>query len=232
MQRPQISLPRTDGYEAEDAKQMLRQLVRTARAHRSERARLLAGARFAEHGLEAVSHARCVAAYVSQGNEPRSYELLEALHQRGVRVLLPVLGPGLARTWGVYTSAADLQVRAPGRPPEPGGEVLPAETISEADAVVAPALAIDAAGTRLGQGGGWYDRVLKHARPGTPVFGMVYGEELIRDVFLPVAEHDVPVDAVITPDHWFLLEGSVFQAQSLGEQAEALTPFADERTEP
>lgn len=231
MQRPQISLPHTDGYEAEDAKQMLRQLVRTARAQRPERAKLAAGARFAEHGLQAVGHAGCVAAYVSQGDEPRSYELLEALHQRGVRVLLPVLGPGLARTWGVYTSAADLQVRAPGRPPEPGGDVLPAEAISEADAVVAPALAIDAAGTRLGQGGGWYDRVLLHARPGTPVFAMIYGEELIRDVLLPVAEHDMPVDAVITPDHWFLLEGSVFQAEALGGQSDALTPFADERTD-
>jgi 5-formyltetrahydrofolate cyclo-ligase len=228
MQRPQLSLPRTDGYEAEDAKQMLRQLVREARAQRSEKEKLAAAAAFAEHVVEAVGDARCVAAYVSQGDEPSSLEVLEALRGRGIRVLLPVLGPGLARTWGVYHDRTDLQVRAPGRPPEPSGEVLPAEAVAEADVVVAPALAIDAAGTRLGQGGGWYDRVLRHARPGTPVFAMVYGEELVRDVLLPVAEHDMPVTAVITPEEWFLLEGSVFQTGALAEQADGLTPLEDE----
>ncbi|GAA1634305.1 5-formyltetrahydrofolate cyclo-ligase [Georgenia ruanii] len=231
MQRPQLSLPRTDGYEAEDAKQMLRQLVREARAQRPEKERLAAARAFADHALEAVGDARCVAAYVSQGSEPNSLEVLEALRRAGIRVLLPVLGPGLARTWGVYQGPDDLQVRAPGRPPEPSGEVLPAEAIAQADVVIAPALAIDAAGTRLGQGGGWYDRVLRHARPGTPIFAMVYGEELVRDVLLPQAGHDAPVTAVMTPEEWFLLEKSVFQTEALAEQADEVASLEDDATD-
>ncbi|MFH5824743.1 5-formyltetrahydrofolate cyclo-ligase [Georgenia sp. AZ-5] len=221
MQRPQLSLPRTDGYEAEDAKQMLRQVVREARAQRPERERQEAGAAFADHAVEAVDGAGCVAAYVSRKDEPRSLELLEALASSGVRVLLPVLGPGLARTWAEYKTLEDLQVRAPGRPPEPSGPVMPAEAVAEAQVVIAPALAVDAAGTRLGQGGGWYDRVLRHTRPGTPVFAMVYDDELIADVLLPVAPHDVPVTAVITPAQWFLLEGSTFRAEALAARAGA-----------
>ncbi|MHB1064200.1 MAG: 5-formyltetrahydrofolate cyclo-ligase [Georgenia sp.] len=218
MHQARLSLPRTDGVEVEDAKQILRGVVREARANRSGRELREAAAAFARHGLEAIGNARCVAAYVSRAGEPGTLELLEAMHARGVRVLLPVLGPGLARTWAEYTTREDLEVRAPGRPPEPSGDVLPAEVVAEADVVVAPALAIDVTGIRLGQGGGWYDRVLALTRPGTPTFGMVFDEELVSDRLLPVDAHDVPVSAVITPEHWFLLEGSAFQAEALAEQ--------------
>src|SRR5690606_39970618 len=103
-----------------------------------------------------VGDARCVAAYVSVAAEPDTGELIGALHARGITVLLPVLGPGLVRCWGRYTGRDDLAQRAPGRPPEPSGEVLPAEALAEAEVVIAPALAIDRTGVRLGQGGGWY----------------------------------------------------------------------------
>lgn len=222
MHRPHLALPWTDNLEVEEAKQLLRGPVREARANRPERDRQEAAAAFARNGLEAIGPARCVAAYVSRSTEPGTLDLLQAMHERGVRVLLPVLGPGLARAWAPYTSAEDLQVRAPGRPPEPSGPVLPAEAVADADVVLAPALAIDAVGTRLGQGGGWYDRVLALTRPGTPTFAMVFEEELVADRLLPAAEHDVPVAAVITPEHWFLLAGSTFQTEALAAQAARL----------
>ncbi|WP_052436606.1 5-formyltetrahydrofolate cyclo-ligase [Georgenia sp. SUBG003] len=231
MHRTQLALPRTDGYETEDAKQVLRLIVREARAQRPESERVRAGKVLAVNGLEAVGDARCVAAYVSRSDEPDSLPLLEALRERGTRVLLPVLGPGLNREWGEYRGADDLAVRAPGRPPEPSGPVLPGETIAEADVVVAPALAIDAVGTRLGQGGGWYDRVLKLARPGTQVFGMVFDEELVADVLLPADAHDVAVPAVITPERWFLLSGSRFQNEALAGQANAVRSPSAQPTE-
>ncbi|MPV38633.1 5-formyltetrahydrofolate cyclo-ligase [Georgenia subflava] len=227
MHRSQVSLPRTDGYETEDAKQALRRIVREARKQRPEGERARAAERFAANGLAAVGEARRVAAYVSRPTEPSSLPLLEALRERGTAVLLPVLGPGLHREWAEYRSADDLQVRAPGRPPEPSGDVLPAEAVADVDVVIAPALAIDAAGTRLGQGGGWYDRMLKLTRPGTPVFGMIFEEELIADVLLPVDEHDVPVPAVITPERWFLLAGSPFQTEALAAQSAALTALTE-----
>ena len=68
---------------------------------------------------------------------------------------------------------------------------------------------MDRHGRRLGQGGGWYDRMLPLRAPGTPVFAMVHPDELVAGP-LPVEEHDVRVDAVITRESWFLLEGSAF----------------------
>ncbi|WP_341359020.1 5-formyltetrahydrofolate cyclo-ligase [Georgenia sp. M64] len=227
MERPQIPLPRTDGYEAEDAKQMLRQIIREHRAQRPPQERAEVGRSLVPHVLEAVGAARTVAAWVSQGTEPSTLASLAALHEQGCTVLLPVLGPGLNRTWGHYTSEQDLAVRAPGRPPEPSGPVLPAEAVADADVVLIPALAIDAHGTRLGQGGGWYDRVLVHTRPGTPVFAVIHAEELVGDVTLPRVEHDVPVGAVITPAEWFLLEGSAFRAEALANGASAVDHLAE-----
>ncbi|MFD1717235.1 5-formyltetrahydrofolate cyclo-ligase [Georgenia deserti] len=214
MHRTQVALPKTDGLETEDAKQVLRPVVRAARQARSRKERERAGQALAAHAMEAIGSAECVAAYVSRETEPSTHALLEALRERGTRVLLPVLGPGLCREWADYRGPEDLEVRAPGRPPEPSGPTMPTEAIGQADAVVAPALAVDAAGTRLGQGGGWYDRVLPHVAPGTPIFAMVFDEELIADMLLPADEHDVPIPAVITPDRWFLLEGSAFQREA------------------
>ncbi|MCM3662238.1 5-formyltetrahydrofolate cyclo-ligase [Georgenia satyanarayanai] len=205
-----IRFPETTGLELEDAKNALREAVRSSRAARSHRQREEAAATFAEHGVQAVGDARCVAAYVSAPTEPDTSMLIDALHERGVRLLLPVLGPGLARCWGEYTSREELAQRAPGRPLEPAGEVFPPEALAQAEVVIAPALAVDASGIRLGQGGGWYDRALLHRAPDAPVLAMVHEAELITGAQLPRAAHDIPVDAVITEKRWFLIGGSTF----------------------
>ncbi|WP_127573478.1 5-formyltetrahydrofolate cyclo-ligase [Georgenia faecalis] len=207
-----LRLPGTAGFETEDAKQALRMAVREHRSARPQRERTEAAQALAAHAIEAIGDARCVSVYVSTEHEPPTHLLLDALRERGVRVLLPVLGPGLERCWAEYAGAEGLQVRAPGRPPEPSGEILPAHALAAAEVIIAPALAVDADGVRLGQGGGWYDRALRHRSEDTPVFAMVYDSELVEGAGLPRDEHDVPVDAVITPERWFLLPGSPLSA--------------------
>jgi len=115
-----------------------------------------------------------------------------------------VLGAGLARDWAEYAGHDDLRERAPGRPPEPSGPALGPGVIAQADVIVAPALAVDTRGMRLGQGGGWYDRSLKQARDGVTVVAMVFPEELYDAEHrpLPVEDHDMPVHIVATPESW------------------------------
>ena len=87
-----------------------------------------------------------------------------------------------------------------GRPPaQPSGEVLGAESLKEADLIVIPALAASADGTRLGQGGGWYDRALTHRSPGTPVVAVIFDDEVLEAEIIPAEPHDVPVDGIVTP---------------------------------
>lgn len=208
-------LPDTGRLDIDDAKERLRQVLRQ---HRRKRHRHPARGHDAvcesltTHALEVVKGMDRVAAYVSVGHEPCTRLLLERLTERGVRVLLPVLGPHLSRSWAYYRGAADLAERAPGRPPEPSGRVLPPEEVERVDALLIPALAVDRGGRRLGQGGGWYDRLLPLRADGVRVFAMVHDDELVAGP-LPTEAHDEPVDAVITPEEWFLLEGSAFASE-------------------
>ncbi|WP_028047300.1 5-formyltetrahydrofolate cyclo-ligase [Cellulomonas sp. URHE0023] len=199
----------SEGADVEDVKEQLRLAIREARRIRSARRRDEAAQALAAVVLNipAVADARCVSVYAARPTEPGTSALLEALAARGVRVLMPVLGSGLQRDWAEYTGADDLRERAPGRPPEPGGPTLGPEALADADVVIAPALAVDTSGARLGQGGGWYDRALEHIRPGTPVVALVFPEELYDADLrpLPRERHDRMVDAVATPAGWHRL---------------------------
>jgi 5-formyltetrahydrofolate cyclo-ligase len=198
-----------DAERVEHLKEALRTSIRAARRTKSERRRQEAARLVADvvAAIPAVASARCVAVYAARPGEPDTGPLLERLAAGGTRVLLPVLGSGLQRDWATYAGPDDLRQRAPGRPPEPGTPELGPEALAEADVVIAPALAVDTTGARLGQGGGWYDRALEHARPGVPVIAVVYAEE-VHDAAerpLPRLPHDRAVDAVATPDgvRWF-----------------------------
>jgi 5-formyltetrahydrofolate cyclo-ligase len=81
---------------------------------------------------------------------------------------------------------------------EPGGPRLGVEAISAADVVVVPALAVDAGGRRLGQGGGSYDRALARTRAGAAVVALLHPGELLESV--PVAGHDRRVDVAVTSE--------------------------------
>lgn len=174
---------------------MLRASGLRLRAGRSEAERDSAGALIAAHGLTAAHGVRVVAAHVGVGAEPPTQPLLEALVTSGVRVLLPavdghLLGWGELRDWsGLRTSA--LGLLEPALTTDEEGAAARA-----ADLVLAPALAVDRAGYRLGRGGGFYDRWLAQARPGR-VLAVVYDDEVVEH--LPHEPHDRRVDAALTP---------------------------------
>ncbi|WP_225755333.1 5-formyltetrahydrofolate cyclo-ligase [Actinotalea sp. Marseille-Q4924] len=203
--------PGRTGLDVTEAKDELRRAIRAERDKRTPRMLARAADDFAQviGDMPQLRGVSCVAAYVSRPKEPGTIALIERLAQRGVEVLLPVLGAGLQRDWAWYTATDDFAVRAPGRPPEPAGPTLGADALAEAQVIVVPALAVDTTGARLGQGGGWYDRVLAHANPTTPTVSMVFPEELydaeVRP--LPQQEHDRLIDLVATTAGWQELRG-------------------------
>lgn len=193
-----------------ESKDRLRSTIRAARRERSPRQRAEAAEALADvvDGIEAFAAARCVAVYAARPGEPGTDVILDRLVARGTRVLLPALGAGLSRGWALYRGRADLLVRAPGRPPEPGSPTLGAEALREADVVLVPALAVDTAGARLGQGGGWYDRALAFARADAALVALVFPEEVLpsEEGAIPVEAHDRRVRAVATPQGWRVLD--------------------------
>ena len=143
-----------------------------------------------------VQMAGTIAAYYSIGAEPGTHGLVFALWKRGSYVLLPVLRPDGDLDWASY-EGPDSMVPGPRGLLEPGEPPRGVDAVARADAVLVPALAVDAAGRRLGRGGGSYDRALARVGPLIPLIALVYDEELIEHV--PAEAHDIPVRATASP---------------------------------
>jgi 5-formyltetrahydrofolate cyclo-ligase len=181
------------GEPGAEAKARLRRALRERRAARGDGARAAAGEALAAHA--AALGAETIAAFVAVRGEPPTLPLLEALRALGRRVLLPVLREDMDLEWAAFESADTL---APARLgiPEPTGPSLGLDAIRDAGLVLAPALAVDRAGRRLGQGGGSYDRALE--RVAAPVIAIVFDDEVL-DEPIPVESHDRAVAGVLTP---------------------------------
>ncbi|MFG7943082.1 5-formyltetrahydrofolate cyclo-ligase [Streptomyces cacaoi] len=146
-----------------------------------------------------VREAAGVAAYASVGTEPGTGPLLEALHARGVRVLLPVLMDDNDLDWAVHEGAESLVPAGRGLR-EPSGPRLGPRAVTDVDVVLLPGLAVDARGLRLGRGAGCYDRALSRASaaPRPPFTAVLLHEGEVVD-HVPGEAHDRSVDAVVTP---------------------------------
>jgi 5-formyltetrahydrofolate cyclo-ligase len=111
-------------------------------------------------------------------------------------VLLPVLLSDGDLDWASY-EGPDSLVPGPRGLLQPGERRRGVTAITSADLVIAPAVAVDRAGRRLGRGGGSYDRALARVGPAVLTMALLYDDELVAHV--PAGEHDQPVRAVARP---------------------------------
>jgi 5-formyltetrahydrofolate cyclo-ligase len=78
-------------------------------------------------------------------------------------------------------------------------KALGRKAIGSCQVVVVPALAVDRAAHRLGQGGGSYDRALARRHPAALVVALLHDGELWAADAVPVDPHDIDVDVAVTP---------------------------------
>jgi 5-formyltetrahydrofolate cyclo-ligase len=151
-----------------------------------------------------------VAAYLSMGSEPATLRLIAWLAAHDIRVLLPVLtvgapdGTGLGKpVWAPYEGPDALRV-SQFSILEPTSEPVPAEQLPEAEMIICPGLAANRQGDRLGRGGGWYDRALRHASSSAPVWVLLNDDEVLATI--PTHSWDRRVDAIFTPSQMIMCE--------------------------
>ncbi len=149
--------------------------------------------------LALLDDATTIAAFMPHGLELDLREAYSAWLAAGRTLVMPrIMGPGLMTMAPIVDLDASLEVG-------PYGIFAPrasALSLEAVDAVIAPALALDRFGGRLGMGGGFYDRWLARwliARPDAShrLIGAVY-EAQILDAPLPVAPHDVPMRCLLS----------------------------------
>jgi len=156
-----------------------------------------AAAAIAHHGIGFAGRSppAIVSGFLAIGNEIDPTPLLERLIGEGYRICLPVMEgkgkPLVFRAWAPGEALAETTwgIREP----------LPDAAVLEPDIVLGPLLAFDAAGYRLGYGGGFYDRTLARLRALKPVvsIGIAFDEQRVDAV--PHLDYDERLDWILTP---------------------------------
>ena len=149
--------------------------------------------------LEGVRHARSIAFYMAHQGEMSCAPLMAWAHEHGRQVLLPVVtgnrmrfapqdygGRLILNRWGIQEPEW--------RPRKWVGARYPG-------VVLVPLVAFDPSGNRLGQGGGYYDRMFAFRRSAVcwrrPLLvGLAHDFQRVEA--LPVKPTDIPLDAVVT----------------------------------
>ncbi len=178
----------------EEAKAALRRQAHATRAALPAEDRADAARQVAAHFFEQVAYdpADVIAGYWRIRDELDCQPILIRLMDSGQKVVLPVVqgdeAPLDLRVW-----EADAPLYEAGF-----GTLAPSDMAPRArpDLVLMPLLGFDAQGTRLGYGGGYYDRTLA-ALPKKPMLvGLAFSVQELSHI--PRQSHDVPLDAVVT----------------------------------
>lgn len=133
-----------------------------------------------------------IAGYWAIRDELDCRPILDALVAQAIKRILPVVtGPDLPLDLRVWESGAVLEKAGFGTfgPPADAPRAIP-------DVLLMPLVGFDKTGTRLGYGGGYYDRTLASLPKRPRLIGLAYAVQELDEI--PRLDHDVPLDAVIT----------------------------------
>ena len=190
-----VSLPMIDPQLLLEEKLALRRVVRRARVALSHGARQRAERRVACFAARFVKNRKRIGGYLASGSELDTEPLLCTALERGAQVFLPVIPDRGRRLWFARLGPQDLWYCHPRYPlVEYAGPVLRVERL---EVLFVPLLAVDEAGFRLGQGGGFYDTSLGAAGEHRPLLvGVGFDCQRVRCV--PREPWDVRLDYLVT----------------------------------
>ena len=133
--------------------------------------------------------AKVIATYLSFSHEFQTQGLIEQALKDGKKVLIPKTYPKGRMDFVVYEPQQLVKTSFGLLEPQGNLEVV---DVSKIDLIHVPGLVFTTEGYRIGYGGGYYDRYLKHFSGHT--FSTIYPCQ-IRD-FIP-EKHDIPVQEVL-----------------------------------
>ena len=179
------------------AKQELRRTARRIRAEISKRERRWAAEQLAAYGIDFVAPpaGAVVSGFFPVGDEIDPQPLMLRLAREGFQLALPVMdGKATPLRFRLWTPGDLLEEKAWGiREPLPSAP----EVISAV--MLVPLLAFDAAGFRLGYGGGFYDRTLAAARSQGKITAIGIAHDVQEVPAVPRLDFEQRLDWVLTP---------------------------------
>lgn len=144
--------------------------------------------------LDLVPEGATIGLYRAAEGEARTAGYIRFFFEAGHPVALPRVGGGRTMTFHRHTDPYEESDLVPGRlgllQPEAQAPVV------EPAVLFVPLVGFTATGERLGQGGGFYDRYLLD-HPDVIAIGMAWDVQEVPE--LPLAAHDMPLTAIVTP---------------------------------
>jgi 5-formyltetrahydrofolate cyclo-ligase len=185
-----------------------RALENTARARAAESMTALLTA------LACYRSARHVAAYVAVDGEMDTLPLLQQAHHDGKHLYLPILPAHRSQDLRFNAWTPDIPMRKNRlQIPEPVISKSTGIEPKSLDLVLAPLVAFDRSGNRLGMGAGFYDRTFSFLKQDTSkplMLGLAYEFQCLDH--LEKASWDVPLAGVVTEQRvYFFANHGVMQ---------------------
>jgi 5-formyltetrahydrofolate cyclo-ligase len=143
--------------------------------------------------------AKTVMFYVDVRSEVRTRNDLAAAVASGKRIVVPWCNDQGELELFHLESMEELQIGMYKiLEPKPELRSVPSKQVpvEELDLIMVPGVAFDRRGGRMGHGKGYYDKLLEHARLDTPLVALAFECQMFPDI--PVAEHDIFMDKIIT----------------------------------
>jgi 5-formyltetrahydrofolate cyclo-ligase len=156
--------------------------------------------------------AKWIAAYASLNEEVQTDALLAASLADGKYLVLPKVEVKRLRLFRITDPERDLVGSGSFgiREPVPDRcEEIPANQI---DLFLTPGVGFDCFGSRIGFGGGFYDRLLVNKRNDAKVIGLGFEFQVVHA--LPTARDDYPVDLIVTEENLYQPNLSFFTSNS------------------
>jgi 5-formyltetrahydrofolate cyclo-ligase len=149
--------------------------------------------------------AHVVMAYFSMPEEAATDQILRAALSEGKTLALPRCVPNASCFEAVVVRdiERDLEPGAFRKLLEPRSDLAPLPSATPPDLVLAPGVAFDRRGMRLGFGGGMYDRYLE-THPEPQRIALAYSIQILDAV--PTDPHDAPVHAILTEQGFFQIQ--------------------------
>lgn len=192
-------MSQSDVLSDADRKQQIREAAHAARRaqeNKDEISREIV-ARFV--GLPEYEAAATVMFYVDVRAEVRTRHDLPTALESGKRIIVPWCNDAgelelfhLESMDELETGMYKILEPTPELKANPDKHVKP----KDLDLIMVPGVGFDRRGGRTGHGKGYYDKLLEHARPDTPLVALAFECQMFDEI--PMQSHDVFMDKVVT----------------------------------
>lgn len=135
--------------------------------------------------------------YVSFGTEVYTHRFIEDSISKGKNIVVPLCDPSTKEL--ILSSVLDMREdlkRSNFGILEPKKGSLRLFSQKNLEIILVPGLAFTEGGTRLGYGGGYYDRFLSTISKKIPKIALAFELQIVKD--LPEDSYDVPMDYIFT----------------------------------